>query len=125
MELTIYKCNLCGNVLIPAIDSGVVPVCCGATMESLVAGIENEKHVPIIERDPDGKHVVVKVSTLTHPMEEEHFIQFIVLMRGDRFGVVNLKPGDEPQAKFAFDDNTGPFVAYEFCNLHGLFIGKI
>jgi superoxide reductase len=123
MELTIYKCENCGNVLVPAIDAYVVPVCCGDMMKVLKAGDSDgavEKHVPVIARDADGKHVDINVGSVPHPMTNEHYIQFVVMMRGDRFGVIGLNPGDEPKVKCTFDDNSGPVKAYAYCNLHGL-----
>ena len=128
MELTFYKCNYCGNFFIPAIDAHVVPECCGTPMEELKANTTDaavEKHVPVIERDADGKHVIVSVGAVPHPMTEEHYIPFVVLVRGDRFGVINLKPGDEPKACCAFDDNSGAFTVYAYCNLHGMWKAEI
>ena len=123
MELTFYKCEHCGNFLIPVIDSGVTPVCCGSPMEKLQANTTDaavEKHVPVIEREADGKHVCVSVGEAPHPMADDHYIEFVVIVRDDRFGVINLKPGDEPKVCCAFDDISGPVIAYAYCNLHGI-----
>ena len=123
MELVFYFCNHCGNLLVPAIDNFVTPVCCGDTMEELVAGSNDaavEKHVPVIERDADGKHINISISSAPHPMTEEHFIQVVVLVQGDRFGVIRLKAGDDPKAVCTFDDNSTPTTVYAYCNLHGL-----
>lgn len=50
-ELTFYRCNKCGN-LVMVVDRGAcVPTCCGEPMEKLVAGSVDaaaEKHVPFI-----------------------------------------------------------------------------
>ncbi len=59
MDMKFYKCNHCGNIIMPAVDSGVNPFCCGDQMELLKAGSTDaavEKHVPVIERGEDGKH---------------------------------------------------------------------
>jgi superoxide reductase len=79
-----------------------------------------EKHVPVIEKD--GKSVTVKVGSVPHPMTEEHYIQFIALENGagDVIRIVKLTPADEPEAKFNVCDPAAPVIAYEFCNLHGL-----
>ena len=53
-----YKCNKCGNVVLAAVDSGVVPFCCGEKMEELVANTvdaSTEKHVPVVEKIDDCK----------------------------------------------------------------------
>lgn len=123
MDVKFYRCDHCGNILIPVIDSGVTPFCCGDKMEILEAGSVDaaaEKHVPVIERDADGSHVTIKVGSVPHPMTEEHYIQFIVLACGSRFYVTKLTPQDQPEARFSIKDNTQPITAYEYCNLHGL-----
>ena len=123
MELTFYKCNYCGNLLIPVIDAGVNPVCCGEAMEALVAGQADaaaEKHVPFIERGDDGKHVTISVGEVAHPMTEEHYIPTVALLHGKRVYLFSLNPGDEPKATCAIKDNSVPLTAYAYCNLHGL-----
>lgn len=80
-----------------------------------------EKHVPVIEHNSDS--VAVRVGSVAHPMLEAHYITFIVLetASGD-YQRVDLKPGDDPIAHFAV---TEPVVAaYEYCNLHGLWMAK-
>ncbi|GHU61365.1 superoxide reductase [Clostridia bacterium] len=118
-----FKCNHCGNVLTPAFDAGVPPFCCGEKMQLLEVGVTDaalEKHVPVVEKDADGRHVVIKVGAVEHPMTDEHYIQFIVLAQGSKTQLVKLTPADKPEAKFSVKDNTQPLTAYEFCNLHGL-----
>ena len=66
--------------------------------------------------------MVVKVGSVAHPMLEEHYIEFIVLETATGYQKVELKPGEAPEASFAV---TEPVVAaYEYCNLHGLWVGK-
>ena len=79
-----------------------------------------EKHVPVIEHTGDS--VTVKVGSVAHPMLNAHYITFIVLETATGFQKHDLKPGDAPEAHFAV---TEPVVAaYEYCNLHGLWMGK-
>ncbi len=79
-----------------------------------------EKHVPVIEQSSDS--VIVRVGSVAHPMIEAHYIQWIVLETATGYQKKDLKPGDAPEASFAV---TGPvIVAYEYCNLHGLWMGK-
>ena len=79
-----------------------------------------EKHVPVIEHSGDS--VTVKVGSVAHPMLEAHYIQFIVLETATGYQKHDLKPGDEPIAHFAV---TEPVIAaYEYCNLHGLWMAK-
>lgn len=79
-----------------------------------------EKHVPVIEHS--GDHVVVKVGSVAHPMLDVHWIEWIVLETSSGYQKKELKPGDVPEAEFAV---TEPVVAaYEYCNLHGLWMAK-
>ena len=75
-----------------------------------------EKHVPVIEHT--GEHVTVKVGSVEHPMLEAHYIEWIVLETATGYQKHDLKP----EAHFAV---TEPVVAaYEYCNLHGLWVGR-
>jgi len=101
-------------------DSGVNPVCCGDKMREIVAGTvdaSKEKHVPVVKVS-DNK-VEVTVGEVTHPMTEDHYIQWIYLQteKGSQFKM--LKPGEDPKAVFTLSDDKA-IAAYEYCNLHGL-----
>ena len=79
-----------------------------------------EKHVPVIEHHGDS--VTIKVGSVAHPMLEAHYITFIVLETVTGYQKKELKPGEEPIASFAV---TEPVIAaYEYCNLHGLWMAK-
>lgn len=118
-NMQIYKCNVCGNI-VEVLSSGVgTLVCCNQPMELLEEKVEEkgmEKHVPVIERG-DGE-VRVKVGSIPHPMEENHYIMWIELIVGDRVYRKHLKPGDKPEA--VFEVGEGEVKAREYCNLHGL-----
>lgn len=97
-------------------------VCCGEKMERLTANTTDgakEKHVPVIERI--GSTVKVKIGEVPHPMLAEHYITFVVLQTGDdsaQFAL--LHPGEAPEASFVVLEDAEPVIAYEYCNLHGL-----
>lgn len=79
-----------------------------------------EKHVPVIEHH--GDFVLVKVGSVAHPMLDVHWIEWIVLETATGYQKKELKPGEAPEASFAV---TEPVIAaYEYCNLHGLWMGK-
>lgn len=79
-----------------------------------------EKHVPIIEHQGDS--VTVKVGSVAHPMLDAHYIEWIILETANGYQKKELKPGEEPIASFAV---TEPVIAaYEYCNLHGLWMAK-
>jgi superoxide reductase len=119
VKLEIYKCEACGNI-VEVVHGGVGElVCCGQPMKQMVENTVDaakEKHVPVIEKTPEG--IKVKVGSVPHPMEEKHYIEWIELIVGDKAQRKFLKPGDPPEAVFCVD--AGPVSVREYCNLHGL-----
>ena len=116
-----YKCQHCPNMIAYLEKAVCNAKCCGEEMLELVPNTSDgagEKHVPLIERD--GQTVVVKVGSVTHPMLEAHYIQWIALETAQGMQRKTLKPGDEPKAVFALAEGDEPVAAYEYCNLHGL-----
>ena len=80
-----------------------------------------EKHVPVIEQT--GNTVTVKVGSVEHPSLPAHYIEWIVLVTEAGFQIHYLKPGQTPRAVFK---TTEPVVAaYEYCNLHGLWMAAL
>ncbi len=101
-------------------------VCCGEEMLFLEAKSQeegNEKHLPVVEKLGENK-IHVKVGSVTHPMLENHWIQWIFVENGDRYQIKTFNPGDEPAAEFVVD-MTKPVKVYEFCNLHGLWMAEL
>ena len=81
----------------------------------------NEKHVPVIA--VNGDVVTVTVGSVEHPSMPAHYIEWIVLVTETGFQIHYLKPGQTPSAKFK---TTEPVVAaYEYCNLHGLWMAVL
>lgn len=121
-----YRCEICGNIITKLNDSGVPVVCCGKPMTELVPGAVDaaqEKHVPAVT--VSGNKVTVQVGEVEHPMLDEHYIQFIVLETKTGFQKKTLKPGDNPVAEFVLADGDSAVAAYEYCNLHGLWVKEI
>ena len=79
-----------------------------------------EKHVPVIE--VTGDTVTVKVGSVEHPSLDAHYIEFIVLVTEGGMQMKWLKPGMKPEAVFKVTDR--PVAAYEYCNLHGLWMAE-
>lgn len=118
-RLQVYRCNICGNI-VEVIHTGAGElVCCGQPMELLVENTTDaaqEKHVPVIEKVDGG--IKVAVGSVAHPMEEDHFIEWIeVLVDGKAYRQF-LNPGEVPEAFFSVEGEE--ITAREFCNLHGL-----
>lgn len=120
-----YRCAHCGNIITYLHDSGVKVVCCGEIMQELVPNTvdaSNEKHIPVIKIE--GTKVTVEIGSVPHPMVPEHHIEWIVLETTCGTKTVHLNPGEEPKATFALEAEEKVVAAYEYCNLHGLWIGK-
>ena len=79
-----------------------------------------EKHVPLITIN--GDEVKVEVGSVEHPSLEAHYIEFIVLVTETGMQMKWLKPGMKPEAVFKVTDK--PVAAFEYCNLHGLWMAK-
>ena len=124
-EVKFYVCGHCGNLVGLINDGGVPMMCCGEKMELLQANTVDaakEKHVPVVTCE--GNTVTVKVGSTAHPMEEKHYIQWIYIHTNQGGHRKCLTPGAEPQAKFALIDGEEFIAAYEYCNLHGLWMAK-
>ena len=117
-----YRCELCGNIIALVNNGGGTALtCCGQEMTHLVAGYTDaakEKHVPAVVKE-DGK-IKVTVGSVTHPMEEKHYIQWVYLLTEQGGERKILNPGDAPEAVFALTPGDKFIAAYEYCNLHGL-----
>jgi len=103
-------------------DGECVLSCCDAPMKKITPKTQDagqEKHVPVIEKIEGGFKVTV--GEVPHPMEEDHFIQFIEVRADDEIQRKYLKPGMAPEAVFKTD--AASISAVEFCNKHGVWIG--
>ena len=76
-----------------------------------------EKHVPVVTKK--CKSVQVDVGSVSHPMTEEHLIEWVAIETTAGYRVQYLKAGDVPVVKFSLGDEKLVGV-YAYCNLHGL-----
>ena len=121
-----YRCSHCGNIIVFLHESGAPVSCCGEPMAELAAEATDgarEKHVPFVT--VDGSNVIVKVGEAEHPMLEKHYIEFIVLETSAGFQMKKLAPGEKPEAAFVLAEGEKAIAAYEYCNLHGLWVKEI
>ena len=114
----IWKCEICGNIIEVLHNGADALVCCGEPMklkEETNEGEYAEKHAPVIEGDK------VKIGSIEHPMEQEHYIEWIEATgENGEISKVFLKPGIKPEAEFCFK----PKSARMYCNIHGLWKNK-
>ena len=121
-KLEIYKCESCGNIVEVVHGGDGELVCCGQPMKLFkenTVDAAKEKHVPVVEKTGAGYNV--KVGSVAHPMEKEHYIEWVELVVGDKAYRQFLNPGEKPEA--AFDIKAENVTAREYCNLHGLWKG--
>ena len=122
MQLEIYQCEVCGNIVEVLHGGAGHPVCCNQPMtlqKENTTDAAQEKHVPVIEKIDGGFKVTI--GSVAHPMEEKHLIQWIELLADGQAYRRFLNPGDAPEAVFQVDAES--VSAREFCNLHGLWKG--
>lgn len=124
-KLELYKCSLCSN-LIEVVLPGVGELaCCGKPMMRLDPQKEDslaEKHVPVIEHSADG--VEIRVGSTLHPMDDNHYIEFIEVNSPDKKYVKRryFLPHEQPILKYKC--SCDKVEAREYCNVHGLFGSK-
>ena len=115
----VYKCEKCGNIVEVMHGGPGALVCCGQTMTQFIENTTDaakEKHVPVVEKTSEG--IKVTVGSVAHPMDDNHFIEWIELTDGDATYRRYLKPGIRPEAVFPV--TAGPVTVREYCTLHGL-----
>ena len=116
----ILKCDDCGSI-IEVLVEGDGDKCSSNMLEIPVQteGDKAPKHKPVVEID--GDKVTVKVGEVAHPMDDDHYIQFLVVNGMEKYAKC-FKPGDVAEATFIIgaDKIADGVVALAFCNQHGL-----
>ena len=121
MEQKFYICPHCGKIIAVVKETGVPVMCCGQKMTELIPGTTDaarEKHVPVYS--VENGMVTVQVGSVEHPMQPEHFIEWVSLQTKQGNQRTLLKPGDKPKVCFAICDGDAVEAVYAYCNLHGL-----
>ena len=117
---TFYVCKHCGNIAMKPVDSGVGLVCCGEKMAVLDPNSTDasaEKHIPQVSVLGDIMHA--QVGSVEHPMEEDHYIEWIYLVTEKGTHSRCLKPGEAPVTEFELSGDK-PLAVFAYCNKHGL-----
>lgn len=116
--MEIYKCFKCQNMF-ELLEGNINNIkCCNETPILIKENTSDgaiEKHVPycIIEDDL----VIVKVGEVPHPMEKDHYIEWISAEYSDSTIKYHLKPSMEPNVTFDYEPG---MTIYAYCNKHGL-----
>ena len=78
-------------------------------MQEIVPGSVDaaaEKHVPVIKTE--GQKVTVSVGSTAHPMQEEHYIEWVALHTKQGNQRKELKPGMAPEVSFMLCEEDEP-----------------
>lgn len=116
-----YICEHCGNIVAFVKNKGVPVLCCGQKMKEIVPNTTeaaHEKHIPVVTIE--GNLVTVKVGSVSHPMLEEHYIEWICLQSKQGNQRKCLQPGDAPEVRFMICEDDEVETVFAYCNLHGL-----
>lgn len=117
-ELIIKKCQSCGalvQVLHDCKCENCGIKCCQKEMvvlEPNSVDASAEKHVPTYEKVYD--EIMVKVN---HPMEKEHYIEWVSLVKDNQIYTVNFYPEQDCQCIFKYIPGS---TLYAYCNKHQL-----
>lgn len=121
-----YKSKHCENLAVLLQGGEKEMSCCGEPMTRLEANTSegaSEKHLPVVKKEGDKIHV--QVGSVSHPMSEEHSIQWIYLATRQGGQIKQLESHQPPEACFSVCGGDEPLEAYAWCNLHGLWKTKI
>ena len=113
--LKVYQCEKCKKTIITKDELNLVG------WVELVAGSTDaaqEKHVPVVMKK--CKTVKVDVGSVSHPMTEEHLIEWVAIETEQGYQVKYLTANSDPVCSFSLADGDKFVKAYAYCNLHGL-----
>lgn len=115
--MKLFKCLKCGT-LIEMLEENCSISCCGTPMTELIPKTTDaalEKHKPVCQVNGDIVHVTV--GEVLHPMDEDHYISYIIAEYSDSIVKYKLLPNTKPEAYFDYEKG---MVIYSYCNKHDL-----
>ncbi len=121
----IYKCEICGNIVELVHEGADSLVCCGKPMTEMKEqskGEYAEKHAPVVKENSEG--VEVKIGKITHPMQEDHYIEWIEILTENGVGRKYLNPKTNSKAEAKFPVKSELKKVRMYCNKHGLWINQ-
>ena len=121
--MKVFKCNKCGN-LIYILDEGKGKIsCCGEEMVEVKANTVDaakEKHIPSCEVEKGT--VEVTIGEVIHPMDKDHYIEFVIAEYKDSMLKYDFVPGMDPICYFDYEKG---MKIYAYCNKHGLWMKEL
>jgi superoxide reductase len=122
-----YACKHCGTIVGLVNEGHCLPSCCDETMTELVpheVGEEGkEKHVPLVHEE-EGK-VFVQVGSVLHPMDADHYIDWVYLLTDKGAQRKMLHPGVKPEVVFYIAPDEVVLEVLAHCTKHGLWKADI
>lgn len=122
-----YKCNICGQIIAIIKPTESIPHCCGHEMERINSQVNeeglNEKHIPTYKIEKNK--CIVQIGETLHPMINDHYIEWILLVTNKGIQRKCLKPGDLPKVTFLIDKYEEVQKIYAYCNIHSLWVYKV
>lgn len=117
-----YTCPICGNVFF-SLGNALIS-CCGLQLP--VLEIENSKNNKSIQENEIAHQHKIKLEdiedelylTMKHPMEKDHFISWIGIIRINSVEIIKFYPEENLECRIKYGKNIKIFA---YCNRHGLF----
>ena len=113
--MKVYQCEGCKKTVISKTELKL------EGWKELIAGSTDaaqEKHVLVVS--VNGKEVKVEVGSVTHPMTEEHLIEWVAVETEKGYQVQYLSANAAPVCNFVLAEGEKVVGVYAYCNLHGL-----
>ena len=128
MELNLYYCEICKNLIeVLNTNPSVKISCCGKEMTKIepnTVDAATEKHIPFVNIEDNT--LFISVGEVLHPMTDEHYISRIYVL--DDLGnmqKISLNSSETPEFSVRFNENAKKLKIYSYCNLHGLWKKEI
>ena len=114
--IKLRKCSVCGAIVkVVENKNNSNFICCGKEMEDIIPNSVDasfERHIPEIHIE-DGEMYI----RVNHVMEENHYIEWILVKMEKENREVLLQPGDTPEMIVPYEKGA---LIYAYCNKHGL-----
>lgn len=120
MKTKLYRCSTCGLVVMSLGELDERLSCCGSKMVDVNPNVSELEDIHLPMWKVKGCKVFVQIGANPHPMDEDHYIEWIALRTNKRFELRMLKPKDKVRALFFLGRGEKVEEVYAFCNIHAL-----
>lgn len=121
--MKIFKCKECNEFIFSKRNVDLTKA--DKKLEELIPNTKEDgylKHLPLYELK--NNELKVYVGEIMHPMDDKHYIAWILVETSKGVYKVELK-NNESYHIFHLDDNEEIYKIYAYCNLHGLWMNKV